>query len=99
MLQSSALCCEYLTNPIGIDEPFPRFSWKLESDRKNVLQTAYEIKVEGMWESGKTESRESVNIVYSGAPLKPFTRYRWAVRVWDNQGQASDWAQDILKQV
>lgn len=97
MLQCSALCCEYLENPVGIDEPFPRFCWKLESDRENVLQTAYEIKVDGMWESGKVKSGESVHIVYGGAPLKPFTRYHWAVRVWDNQEQVSDWAQGYFE--
>ncbi len=93
MLHCKELCCEYLTDPIGIDEPLPRFGWKLGSDRENVLQTAYEIKVDGMWESGKVASGESVHIVYDGAPLQPFTRYRWSVRVWDNHGEVSDWSQ------
>ena len=29
------LCCEYLTNPLGIDETQPRLSWKLQSDQEN----------------------------------------------------------------
>jgi alpha-L-rhamnosidase len=39
------LVCEYQTNPIGIDITNPRLSWKIVSDKQNVLQTAYEIRV------------------------------------------------------
>lgn len=97
MLHCKDLCCEYLTDPIGIDEPLPRFGWKLGSDRENILQTAYEIRVDGMWESGKVVSGESVHIVYGGAPLQPFTRYCWSVRVWDNQGEVSDWMEGCFE--
>ena len=36
---------EYRENPIGLTEKAPRFSWKIESQEKDTLQTAYEIKV------------------------------------------------------
>ena len=36
---------EYRKNPIGLDEVNPRFSWKIESNEKDVVQDAYEIKV------------------------------------------------------
>src|SRR5258708_36607659 len=36
---------EYAVNPIGIDEPAPRLSWMLHSDRRGTLQSAYEIRV------------------------------------------------------
>jgi len=39
------LRCEYLVNPIGIDVVQPRLSWKIISDEKNVLQTAYLLAV------------------------------------------------------
>lgn len=39
------LVCEYLVNPAGIDVEKPRLSWKIFSDERNILQTAYEIKV------------------------------------------------------
>jgi alpha-L-rhamnosidase len=39
------LLTENLSNPIGLDIKQPRFSWQLVSDRRNVMQTAYEIKV------------------------------------------------------
>ncbi|MCL2348783.1 MAG: family 78 glycoside hydrolase catalytic domain [Planctomycetaceae bacterium] len=34
---------EYMTTPQGIDEPSPRFSWKLKSDVPGDEQTAYRI--------------------------------------------------------
>jgi len=34
---------EYLKNPLGIDAEKPRLSWKLDSDRTNVMQEAYRI--------------------------------------------------------
>lgn len=34
------LKCEYLVNPLGIDEPKPRLSWTLESDQRGQKQIA-----------------------------------------------------------
>ena len=39
------LRCEYRTNPLGIDEPSPRLSWKLETPRRGAKQTAYQVRV------------------------------------------------------
>lgn len=86
---------EYRNNPIGIDEK-PRFSWKLESEKQNVVQTCYQIQVtsEGrlMWDSGRVESSQSVLIPYEGAKLQAMTVYHVQVSVWDNYrvlGQAA----------
>ena len=35
MITPTDLTCEYATNPISIDTLQPRFSWLLESDRRN----------------------------------------------------------------
>ncbi|HWK04608.1 MAG TPA: family 78 glycoside hydrolase catalytic domain [Puia sp.] len=40
-----ALRCEYLADPIGIDAPHPRLSWKLMDPRQGARQTAYRIYV------------------------------------------------------
>jgi len=37
------LKCEYLDNPLGIDEAHPRLSWKLMDGRRGARQTAYEV--------------------------------------------------------
>jgi len=97
------LTCEYHKNPIGIDIEKPRFSWQLLSDEKNVMQTSYEIRVaksqsdlskknKQLWNSGKVESDNSLNVVYGGEALNSFERAYWQVRVWDNKGKVSDWS-------
>ena len=45
MLKLYDLTVEYKTAPLGMDEAHPRFSWKLQSDRMNTRQSAYQIKV------------------------------------------------------
>lgn len=82
---------EYQKNPIGIDEKKPRFSWKLKSDETDIFQTAYQISVENVWDSGKVSSIQSVFVEYEGPSLSPCTNYNWKVRIWDNKGNVSDW--------
>lgn len=90
------LTVENLSNPIGIGVKTPRFSWQLISNKRNVKQTGYEIQVkEGnntVWTSGKIASENSIFNRYGGSPLVSDSKYRWQVRVWDNQGHTSKWA-------
>ncbi len=92
---------EYAVNPIGIDEPAPRLSWVLHSDRRATMQSAYEIRVAKsandlgrapVWTSGKVSSDESVNRPYDGPALAPRQRYHWQVRAWSADGRATDWS-------
>lgn len=85
------------TNPLGVDG-IPKFSWQLQNNARNVVQTAYEIRVfdeanKLMWNSGKQQSDQSVFIPYGGTELKPSTKYSWQVRVWDNKGKAGPWSE------
>jgi len=41
----TGLRCEYLENPLGIDEAHPRLSWKLGDSRQGARQSAYEVVV------------------------------------------------------
>ncbi|MBP6181849.1 alpha-L-rhamnosidase [Flavobacterium sp.] len=90
------LTVENAANPIGIGVKTPRFSWQLVSNKRNVTQTAYEIQVKKgnntVWSSGKVASEASIFNKYSGAPLASDSKYIWQVRVWDNQGKISKWA-------
>ncbi len=94
------LTCENLINPIGIDETSPRFSWKLTSNDRNVMQTAYQIRVvealhatsKPVWDSGKTLSDESILQAYNGKSLQSGVRYNWQVKVWDAKGTESAWS-------
>ncbi len=90
------LLCENLSNPIGLDVQMPRFTWQLVSSNRNVIQTAYEIKVmkdkTTVWATGKVASEQSVLVPYAGSPLESNQRYTWQVRVWDNLGNVSAWS-------
>jgi alpha-L-rhamnosidase len=93
------LRCEMLTNPLGIDAIQPRFSWQLESNKKNVVQTSYQIIVSSseqklnagdgdIWKSATINDSRSLLIGYGGNPLQSATKYFWKVRVITNKGEA-----------
>ncbi|MHA2128401.1 MAG: glycoside hydrolase family 78 protein, partial [Promethearchaeota archaeon] len=98
------LRCEYLENPIGIDIAYPRFSWVLKHEKRNQTQTAYQIIVsseemlsisgEGnLWDSGKVNSENHINIEYAGAPLKSSSKYYWRVKWWDKGSSESSFSE------
>ncbi len=88
----SHLRCENLLDPQGIDASRPRLSWIIESGSPNEKQTAYEVVVDGVWDSGRVESDQSIQVEYGGKELAPATGYTWKVRVWDAVGKASEWS-------
>src|SRR4030042_4755865 len=81
---------EYSKIPIGIDVKNPRFSWQMTAkpNERGYMQTAYQVIVKNpdesvVWDSRKVPGSKSVNISYSGDPLKACTRYSWSVTIWD----------------
>jgi alpha-L-rhamnosidase len=95
------LLCENKTNPVSVEAKQPRLTWQLQSNGRNVLQTAYEIRVsEGgapndknaLWSSGKVASDQSVLVPYAGSDLQSGKKYYWQVRVWDNAKNSSGWS-------
>lgn len=87
MLNIIDLKCENLTNPIGMDEKNPIFSWKLESDKENTVQTRYELTVGNF--TVNEACGDSINIEYTGPALRAKTKYNYCVTVWDNHGEVS----------
>ena len=92
MLHISDLTVEYRTNPLGMDDIQPRFSWKLRCDRFETRQTAYRVTVSNgslLWDSGKVESDRSILVEYLGPAFEPRTQYTWNVTVWSNHGETA----------
>ncbi|MNO14200.1 Bacterial alpha-L-rhamnosidase [compost metagenome] len=98
------LRCNFLENPIGIDDVQPRFSWQFIS-RKDVwdeYQTAYQIQMaqsendllEGIlvWDSGRVLTHRSTHILYEGPELQSRQRLYWRVNTWDQSGTDSGWS-------
>lgn len=101
--QVTRLRCEYLINPLGLDEATPRLSWQLDSPQRSQRQSAYQVLVAStkdllgqdrgdLWDSGRVASDETVAIEYQGRPLTSGQRAWWKVRVWDGDGKESDWS-------
>jgi alpha-L-rhamnosidase len=102
------LRCEYLQNPLGIDEARPRLSWELGLDGasipRNARQFACQVLVASspkmlrdnrgdLWDSGKVETDQSIDIRYSGIPLDSRRECWWKVRVWDQDQKCSAWSE------
>lgn len=92
-MQVKDLRVEYLENPIGIDVKKPRISWKMSSEQRDVLQTAYRITVKKdalvVWDTSKRESSSSILIEYEGTELEASSVYQVQLEVWDNKGNQS----------
>lgn len=76
---------EYSAQPHAVDTACPRFSWKLDSDCRNVRQKSYHITAfsgnEQIWDSGIVESDESRFVRYEGAALQSRQKVHWQVNV------------------
>ncbi|MBN1764282.1 MAG: family 78 glycoside hydrolase catalytic domain [Sedimentisphaerales bacterium] len=94
------LRCEYLENPIGIDQVQPRLSWNIEAARRGVRQIARQVRVASsterlargdadLWDSGRVEDDRSTHIPYCGVVLTSRISCYWQVRIWDEQGNTS----------
>lgn len=106
-LVAVGLRCEYRVNPLGIDEVAPRLSWVMHSGQNRMLQAAYRVLVASsrkmiesnrgdLWDSGRIESDQSIDVRYSGKALKSRGRCFWKVKVWDNHGGESRWSEAAL---
>ncbi|WP_437919054.1 family 78 glycoside hydrolase catalytic domain [Sphingobacterium sp. LRF_L2] len=96
------LRCELLSNPLAIDVLQPRLGWKIGTSERNVMQQAYHVIVASsmenmnndigdLWDSGKTVSSNSTNVIYQGKGLASRAKVYWKVKVFTNAG-TSDWS-------
>jgi alpha-L-rhamnosidase len=97
--------CEHLSEPIGVDVPVPRLSWKLADAAavRGQRQTAWQIRAASrpeylaagsadLWDSGVVKSSQSVLVPYGGARLVSNQSVFWQVRVHDKDGNPSPWS-------
>ena len=98
------LRCEYLSNPLGIDATRPRLSWWVDDDRPAEIQTGYHVLAASnaqlladdngdLWDTGRVESQQTLNIEYRGSPLSSSQRVWWKVRSFDSDGLPSGWSE------
>jgi alpha-L-rhamnosidase len=91
---------EQRCEPLDLDEPRPRLSWKLASERRGAAQTAYRITAAErradlddtarlLWDTGRRRSGDGLLVAWDGPVLRSATRYHWRVEVWDEAGAAA----------
>ncbi|WP_253274003.1 family 78 glycoside hydrolase catalytic domain [Flammeovirga sp. OC4] len=102
-IEFKSLKCNSISQPMGLDTPYPAFSWEVEASGYNKKQSAYQLIVASsleklneekadIWNDGKIQTDQTSYIQYNGKKLKPFQTYYWKVKIWDENGVASDWS-------
>ena len=97
------LRCDFAVDPLGVDSAQPRLFWKLASRERGQKQAAYQILAASslknlarddgdLWDSGKVDSAETIQIAYPGRELKSSQQIFWKVRAWDAGGKLSAWS-------
>jgi alpha-L-rhamnosidase len=98
------LRCEYLKDPLAVEEAHPRLSWKLQSESAGQHQRAWAVRAASsleklehnradLWDSGKTDGAASSQLPYGGKLLKPGQQVFWQAKVWNAQGEESGWSE------
>ena len=104
------LKCEYAFDPVGVGTAEPRFSWELESIRRDQKQSAYQILVASnveklekntgdLWDSGKVLSDKSVNVEFKGKALSSGQKCYWKVKNWDKDDTLSKWSEAAMFEI
>ena len=103
MVTVKDLRCNYLENPLGVDDSVPQLSWKISSAAGPIRQAAYRILVASapellsgeigdLWDTGEVRSEDNIHIAYSGRPLTSSAECWWKVAVWDRIGCVPSWS-------
>jgi len=99
----TGLTVEFIRDPrfTRIIDLTPEFSWLVPHEA--VLQRGYQILVSSdkelidknigdVWNSGRVNGNQSVDVPYGGNPLVPNTDYYWKVRIYDQDYRLSDYS-------
>jgi alpha-L-rhamnosidase len=99
MIAVHKLRVEYKDNPLGLDVRYPRISWQLDADERDVMQQAYQLQAamdqnfgSTVWDSGRVESGQSLHIELKELQLQPKQRYYYRIKIWDQQNRPTEWS-------
>jgi Alpha-L-rhamnosidase N-terminal domain./Bacterial alpha-L-rhamnosidase. len=99
VLKIDELYMNYEKNLYGVQE-WPSFSWVATSDKRNVLQEAYQFQLSKnenfencIYDSGKIESDMSSQIFVSDVEMEAVCYYYARVKIWSKHGEESAWSQ------
>lgn len=96
-LRIADLRADGLVDPIGLDQQDVRLSWRLESERRGVVQARCEVQAASslalleagkpdLWHAGEVLTRRSMDMGWLGAALKSRQKVYWRVLVRDDAG-------------
>jgi alpha-L-rhamnosidase len=100
----AGLICDLLEFPERTAlKNIPTFGWMVKGGKPGDAQKAYRILVASsearieagqgdLWDSGRVDSVESINVLYEGAPLTRGVGYYWSVCTWFGDGCQSPWS-------
>jgi alpha-L-rhamnosidase len=94
---------ELAIDPLGVDVPHPRLSWRVTSSESGQGQTAWQVLVASspeflaqdrgdLWDSGRVASDQTSHLRYAGKTLVSSQRVFWKVRSWDRAGEPTAWS-------
>lgn len=96
MLRVTRLLMDYEDEMVGVNH-IPQFSWKIESDRRNIIQKSYQLQVaadeefeEMIYDSGIVKGSDSAQIKVEDCELISVHRYYVRVRIEDEE-EKSPW--------
>jgi len=95
------VCLLRAPNQAVVTNPNPSFGWIFP--REGTVQRAYQILVASspdllstgkadLWNSGKINTSQSINIKYKGKNLNPDSAFWWRVKVWSKDNRESDFS-------
>lgn len=98
------LKCDNQTNPFGLENLKPNFSWQLKSSTRATKQSAYQILVSdseanlkkdlgNIWNSGMIKSDQSSGIAYLGSNLESKKFYFWKVKIWNEKNKPTTYSE------
>lgn len=101
--QVAGLSCDYLTDPLGIDNTRPMFGWKVQGALAGDCQTHCRILVSSsleklqedcgdLWDSGKLRTSEQIALKYAGKPLESGAVAYWKAKIWTKKEGETEWS-------